>query len=272
MPDSTPLGPKAFIDPYGNIITCGPKIFVLHHNKIIYQQSVLADDLIEGIKTDASNRLWLLTRYSGISVFTIHPEDPVNYLQKFLSFNDELKDLSPRSMLLDKKDVIWIGTRFRGVISFMFTGNKLKKIQQFQTGQGLTDNFITALACDSSGNIIVGTQTGLDRLVVSTPNEYRIENITKSNNIFASIKTIWVNSRNETYALTNTGTLFQLLPVQPTGKKYEPQLFIEEIKVNGEPVQPGASSLRLPYNSQNLNFSIAAPTYVDEKLVLIATA
>jgi hypothetical protein len=150
----------------------------------------------------------------------------------------------------------------------MLTGNKLKKIQQFQTGQGLTDNFVTALACDSSGNIIVGTQTGLDRLVVSTPNEYRIENITKSNNIFGFIKTIWVNSRNETYALTNTGTLFQLLPVQPTGKKYEPQLFIEEIKVNGEPVQPGASYLRLPYNRQNLNFSVAAPTYIDEKQVL----
>jgi signal transduction histidine kinase len=269
MPGGLSMGSRSFIDPYGNIIFCSNQLLVLHRNKIINKQPVQPADVIEGITTDAVKRIWVLTRYSGIKVFTEHPDDPANYLQEFLSFKNEFINISPRCMLLDeKKHIIWVGTRYQGIISFLIAGNRLKKIQQFQTGQGLTDNFVTALACDSTGNIIVGTQAGLDRLIVSTPGKYRIENITKNNNIFDFIGNLWVNSRNETYALTNTGILYQLLPFQLKHEEYEPNLFIEEVTVNGEQVQQGVSHLRFPYKSQNITFNIAAPTYIDEKQVL----
>ncbi|MEO8404295.1 MAG: ATP-binding protein [Chitinophagaceae bacterium] len=268
LPDTSALESKSLVDPNGYIITYSrTHLYVVKQDMIIYQLPLRTDDFIEGIKTDAASRLWVLTRYSGIMIFTVHPESPEFYLQSSLAITNELKEISPRCMLLDKNNMLWIGTRYTGLVQYRFNGSGLQKLRQFQTTEGLTDNFVTSLAGDSLGNIIVGTQTGLDRLLVSTTGESRIENITRSSNIFGMMKTIWVNSQHETYALTNSGTLFQLLAPEKNNKNFQPQLFIQEIRNNNKTV-PFTASLRLPYSRQNLVFNIAAPTFIDEKQVL----
>ena len=113
----------------------------------------------------------------------------VAYLKLFkkeFQFIKELETASPRCMVFDHEDLLWVGTRSHGLMGFQYKNNQLKKIYHFQTHDGLTDNYVTALACDKNNNIIIGTQTGLDRLV-KTKNSYRIENLTKSNNIFSFI-------------------------------------------------------------------------------------
>jgi signal transduction histidine kinase len=113
----------------------------------------------------------------------------------------------------------------------------------------------------------VGTQSGLDRLVVAGDNEYRVENVTKSNNVFGFTKILWVDTRGEAYALQTTGAILEISPVVPITSKYIPQLFIEEISVNGKPIQNDRKTQSFSYKEQNLNFNVAAPTFVDEKQV-----
>ena len=70
-------------------------------------------------------------------------------------------------------------------MAFEYKNNQLRKLHQFRTQNGLTDNFVTSLACDANDNVIIGMQTGIDRLIKIKDSSYRLENITKSNNIFA---------------------------------------------------------------------------------------
>src|SRR6185436_16228514 len=122
---------------------------------------------------------------------SLHPEDPSHYLQKeFLSTN-KFGAASPRCMVIDKNEIIWTGTRYHGLMAFEYKNKQLKKLHHFQTQNGLTDNFVTALACDGDDNIIIGTQTGIDRLLKTPDAGYHLENITKSNNIFAFISHVW---------------------------------------------------------------------------------
>jgi signal transduction histidine kinase len=159
---------------------------------------------------------------------------------------------------------VWIGTRNDGLMAFELKDNQLKRVQHFRTQTGMTDNFIVSLACDGNDNIIAGTQTGVDRVIKLGDNNYRVENITKSNNIFSFINNVWVDRNNNAFALTNSGTIFQLEPVQSSPAMIQPLLLIEEMKVNGKTISRSLSPLRLKYYQRNINFSVAAPAFTDE--------
>ncbi len=160
-----------------------------------------------------------------------------------------------------------MGTRYDGLPGFEYKDNHLKKRYQFQTQNGLTDNFITSLATDGDNNIIIGTQTGLDRLIKLKDGSYRVENITKSNNIFSYISIVWTDTYRNAFALTNSGTVFQLEPAQAGKTAFEPQLLIEELKINGKPIPFFQSPLQLQYNESTISFSVAAPAFIDEKQI-----
>jgi hypothetical protein len=46
------------------------------------------------------------------------PEDPSNYLEQKRIFTKELSGFSPRSVIVDKNDNVWIGTRSHGIYVF----------------------------------------------------------------------------------------------------------------------------------------------------------
>ena len=261
------LGVERLIEENGNIIISSrPGITIIQNNKQVFEYPIPHTDAVEGIKRDAKGRLLVITRYMGIIVFTIHPDDPEHYLKPLYHFEKELDDISPRSVTFDKSGKIWIGTRFNGVIAYELNGAELKPIHQFQVQQGLTDNFITSLACDSSNNIIVGSPTGMDRLVLTGKNEYRIENITKSNNIFGSFENLWVDKKGNIHGIMGSNSLLQFSPPAPN-KSFTPQLFIEEIKVNGQPFWNYEKTARLSHSQRNLSLTLAAPAFLNEKQV-----
>lgn len=255
-------------DAAGNLIIAERYwVSVIRNNKPIFRYPVRVSDLVEALRFDKKGRLWLTTRFNGISVFALQPDQPSEYLKMIHHFEKELKDVSPRCMTFDRNDNIWIGSRHHGVLSFALTNGQLIRTGNYQTRQGLTDNFVTALACDTFNNILVGMQTGLDRLVRVDAKEYRIENITKSNGVFGYVVFTWVDRHNKGYALLNNGPLLQIAPMQSAKTNYEPELFIEELKVNGLPVNHHTAVLQLPYTQRNLSFSVAAPAFVDEQQV-----
>lgn len=265
--DTNSFGGRFVSDPYGNTILFEHNnICVFQNDKLLFTYPINSYDLIEGMHIDRNNQLWVVSRGSCLQILSIHPENPSHYLQHKQHFLKEFEKASPRWITVDNNELLWVGTRFDGLMAFEYKNNQLKKLYHFQTHNGLTDNFITSLACDADNNIIVGTQTGLDRLI-KTKDGYRPENITKSNNIFAYINYVWADVNNNAFAWSNTGNVFQVEPVRYTKDQAEPQLLIEEIKVNGKPVPQIVLPLRLKYFQRNISFNVAAPSFIDEKQI-----
>jgi ligand-binding sensor domain-containing protein len=156
---------------------------------MIYHLPIDKNEAVEELFFDKNDRLWIVKRSMETTVFDVHPENSSQYLQPVFRFEKEQIIGSPRSFVIDKKGIIWIGTRDDGVVGYEQKNNQLKQLYHFYSGNGLPINFVTALACDSSNNIIVGTQTGLDRIVFDSSTSYRVENLSKSSNFLVlSIK------------------------------------------------------------------------------------
>lgn len=254
-------------DPNNNMIFAEKdSIIAFYGREKIGTWPTYPDDFIENLSIDKENRLWVTTRGGGITIFGINPYHPNYYLDRRYQFEKELNGGSPRCMTFDRNNIAWIGTRSNGLMAFKLEGSELKLLLHLQRKQGLTDDFITTLACDSSNAILAGTQTGLDRIIFKDSNEWRIENITKRNNIFGYISQIWVNRFGEANAALRNGILLKISPVVNTTSAFTPDLFIEEIKVNGAPASK-VTGLRLPYTQRNLSISMAAPSFVDEQQV-----
>jgi signal transduction histidine kinase len=232
-------------------------------NKMIFHLSIDKPDLYEGLAFDKNDLLWAVKRYEGIDVFSLNPDNPLNYLQPVYHFTPGQITGSPRSFVIDKTGLIWIGTRDDGLICYKHTGNSLKQLYHFNTGNGLTDNFVTTLACDSLNNIIVGTQTGLDRIIFNA-NSYRVENLSKSSNFFALILWTWADTK-QAYALSYSGALLQLSPPAEQTLDYTPRLILEEMRVNAQPIPGDKKNFR--YKENNISFLVAAPSFLDEKQV-----
>jgi signal transduction histidine kinase/ligand-binding sensor domain-containing protein len=266
LPDSNAFGKKLKMDKYGNIITIMTTgLVVWKNNKLVYHIPVLPSDIVEGFSFDKNDLLWVVKRYLDTEVYSLHPENMSQYLQLVYRFPKTPGDGSPRCLTIDKTGLVWIGTRGDGLSAYMPDGNKLKKIHHFNTTNGLMDNFITTLACDSLNNIIVGTQTGVDRIVHDTTNSYRVENLTKSSNFFAYINDTWTDMNNQAYALTSTGRLLQISPGRMNEENFVPQLLIEEMRVNAQVSSLNKTSFS--YKENNISFFVAAPSFIDEKQI-----
>jgi len=267
IPDTVSFGGQAMADKDGDIIMSkSDALCVIRDDKLLFTCPLSPSDLVEGMHIDPLNRLWVISRYSGLEIFSIHPGSPAAYLEKEFLFAKEFEGVSPRSMVVDQDGKVWVGTRNNGLLAFSFDNSQLKKTGQYQTQNGLTDNFVTALTYDKNSNIIVGTQTGLDKLI-KTKEGYRPENITKSNNTFTYINYVWTDSDNNAYAWSNTGEILRIEPAVVSKNIIEPRLLLEGIKINGQNTEAPASSLILHYRQRNITFSVAAPSFIDEKQI-----
>ena len=128
----------------------------------------------------------------------------------------------------------------------------------------MTDNFITSLAIDSLNNIILGTQTGLDRILRLPENSFRVENLSKNSNSYAYITTTWADA-NQAYALTFTGVELQVSTLASEKIIQAPQLLLEEIKINAKTILQHHTSFS--HKENTISFFVAAPSFIDEKQI-----
>lgn len=259
---------KALLDPYGNIIIVAVKdeseffLYVVNNKKVIdiYPISIIVDQMA----VDASGRLWIITRNDQLLVFTLHPKDPSNYLHLLNDFSKEMSGLGLRSLTIDKNNNIWIGTRYLGAYYLNIKNLQINSIRQFSTKNGLTDNFIYSLTCDSLGNIWAGTQTGLDKIYLKN-GRFIISNVSRNNNFFQSVKQITVAPDNTVLALLAEGSLLKIAAGVTKQSDSVPHLLIVNMKVNGE--NQNESSHQFSYRQNNFSFSVAAPSFIDEKSI-----
>lgn len=234
---------------------------VFRNKKILadYAISYIADQLI----IDHNGRLWVITRNNDVMLFALHPETPSRYLQFIKNYSDELPQLGIRCIAEDSQHNIWLGTRYNGLYRLQFNNLELKSVRQYTTQNGLTDNFVYSLACDGNNTVWIGTQNGLDKIFVKD-GCYIIGNTGRVNNLFQTVEGIAVTGNSTVWALTMEGSLIHITS-EADSTVFKPQLCFTSFLVNDR--ERTDSTAEFSYNENNLFFSVAAPSFIDEKSI-----
>jgi sugar lactone lactonase YvrE len=141
---SSNIYPNLIVDKHGNVIVPGKyHLTAVINGKIIFKTRIPFFADIPA--TDSKGNIWIATRANDLLMYKTHPEDPSNYLEQKFFFKKELAGISPRSIIIDKNDNIWIGTRNHGIHVYSIENGKL--IQKFvlTPAHGLSDEFTSHL-------------------------------------------------------------------------------------------------------------------------------
>jgi signal transduction histidine kinase/ligand-binding sensor domain-containing protein len=256
---------NGIIDPYGNLILCaGSLLKVFLKNKTT--SSYTLDYFVDQPSFDPDGHLWIATRSNKLQVFTLHPEDPLHYLQLQYDLSGQMHLNYPRSLVVDDSGRVWIGTRYEGLYCFHYSPNHLTLLQHLTRKEGLSDNFINYLNCDHHNDIWASSPAGLDKLETSLP-PFIIKNITQSSHLFLSFKKVMTDRYGTAWALGESGNLLKVYAPAKNFGTFTPLLYIAQIKSGSMLFTDVDSIHRFSYRQNNLNFSIALPSFYDEKQI-----
>jgi signal transduction histidine kinase/ligand-binding sensor domain-containing protein len=265
--DSSVAAGDYLLDPYGTIIDVVAKngshhLSIIRKNKALIQYDL--DALADRLVLDKAGRLWTVSRTDHIMAFSLNPFDSSHYLRLIQSFSKGVSSMGARCITVDKENGLWIGTRYNGLYHFLFTGHQLYLKDHYTTKNGLTDNFIFTLACDSNNAIWVGTQTGLDK-IFKRGNNHIIANIGKNNNNFQFVTKIEIANDGTVWSLNNDGTILKVSPEPSSTDHPAPELLLTSVKMNNEEWNEAVRNFS--YKENSFSFTVAAPSFIDEKSI-----
>ena len=252
------------VDKNGNLIVPGKyHVTALINGKGIYQTRLnyFADYAV----SDTKGNIWIATRANDLYMYETRPNDPQNYLYQKLYFSKGIQGISPRSIIIDKNDNIWIGTRNHGIHVFYLDNGKLLKKFSITAAAGLSDDFTYHLACDADNNIWASSPLGLDKISVKNGVPV-VENLTRQNNIYQSVFKIVIDNNNTAWGTVSNG-LIKVVPEKERMIDYLPTLLISMTKA-GKDTIPVNDKASLSYKQNNLTFYFAATSFLDEKQVM----
>jgi ligand-binding sensor domain-containing protein/serine phosphatase RsbU (regulator of sigma subunit) len=216
-------------------------------NQQNFQRYTLLDSLtLFGITTlycDPHGDMWIGSEPRGDKPCLIR-YDTVNKTFRQIS---ALPGISPKTMVMDNKDVLWIGTG-QGLLAF-----KNDSIISILTqDDGLLSNNINLLAIGDDNSIYVGTNIGLNRYF---PESKRIYSYTERNG-FTGIETkpnaVFKSPSGDLWFGTANGAT-HFIPSKTEIRLLEPLTHIMNMRVNYETreMTPG---LKLNYNEKSVLF------------------
>ena len=259
---------NSLVDPFGAVLQLLQRDDSLYYLAVIKNRQMIFEcrisHMVDQMTIDHNGKLWLAARNNRIEVYKINPLNPSKYLQLEKGFDKDLPLMNPRSITVDKYNHVWIGSRYNGVYQFKYDGLSLQFVKQYTTKEGLTNNFIYALACGRNNTIWIGTQTGLDKIFFKN-GKYMITNPGKNNDIFQSVFIIRTGKDGTTWAMNNDGTLIKILPESSTQVPYTPSLLLTSIKVNDSLQFPAYHEFS--YNQSNFSFTVAATSFLNERSI-----
>jgi signal transduction histidine kinase/streptogramin lyase len=258
--DTIGIGGNACRDQNGNFILTSNKLTLLANGKVRQYPTQFADEAA----VDRYNRLWVVTREPGLAVYRINTSGAGPSLQLLKKFTSELPEINPRSLATDGKGRVWIGTRDHGLYCLFFDDLQLRSFRQLTMANGLSENFVNYLLCDTENTIWACTPTGLDKIRLEEDGHFTIEDITRSNDNYQFVDKVLSSARGVHWAMVRGG--FIKIDSSGHGKRSPaPSILFSKVLVGDKPIPDAtAGSLTLPYDSNTLSFFIGTPTFVDE--------
>ena len=255
----------ARIDKENFVGGAGNKLFII--SKGIAQETITLynPSYIFNMVVDKTGILWVGTWSSGLYKIKWHNDGKRISLAVADSLVGELPDQNIRALFMDKKNELWIGTRYKGAIRLLESEKGKYKMQYYGIPQGLTSNFVISVNGDEKGNIWVGTTQGLDKLIPSK-GQYRIFNFGKINNIYSRIREISFLNNDYLVAGGIPAVIYARDLQQDTLPP--PVVYITKVvagtKVSEGTIKDGQQT-RLSYHQPQIYFEFCALQFINEK-------
>ena len=216
-------------------------------NEKNFQRYTIMDSLtvtnITALYCDPNGDIWIGIEPSGKKPGLIR----YNSAKKDFRQVSVLPGIIPKTMIMDSKGVLWIGTG-QGLLAF----KNDSIISTLTQDDGLLSNNINLLAIGDDGSIYIGTNIGLNRYF---PESRRIFSYTERNG-FTGIETkpnaVFKNPAGDLWFGTANGAI-HLTPSETATQSLEPLTHIMSMRVNYETreMTPG---LKLNYNEKSVLF------------------
>jgi signal transduction histidine kinase/ligand-binding sensor domain-containing protein len=257
--DTTMIDGNACFDKRGNLILpTQNKLTVVVDGKILQRRlSHLADQAA----VDKYNRIWVITRSNELSVYRIAGSAASPFLELLCRYPRLLPDISPRSMTIDGEGHLWVGTRDHGLYCLFFDGLRLVSYRQISMADGLAENFIVNLLCDTANNVLACTPTGLDKIRFSK-GHFLIDDVTPCNDMYQRLYKILPSAPGLYWVAARDGFM-KISPSMEEKSSYIPSVLFSKVLV-GDKAIPDSTNLSLPYDSNTISFYIGTPTFVEE--------
>jgi ligand-binding sensor domain-containing protein len=244
----------------GNSVTAvlpGRKVVSEPLNQFV-DKAVLTDD----------DFLFVITRSMNIYIYKINPSDPDNYLRLVNKYDWQDRNIEPRSFDIDGSGRLWMGTRQRGLVCYSIRNGQMEFLRQITVKDGLTENFIKYVHCDSKGNVWASTPTGLDKISFEDKG-IQIENVTKASNMYLDV---WKteDDRNGIIWAVATSGLVKIYPSDKSSIPVQPEIILSKFSINNQEQPFPQERLNLKHFQNNLSFRVAAPSFFDEKQTLFS--
>ena len=253
----------AVADHFENILIAGHNFLTVIGRDTVFRAPV--NYLADQIACDKNGNIWIANRLEELENFKIHPGNSPAYLRQHAVYKKEVEGIAPRSIALDKEGHIWVGTRYKGIFIFKIENDRLIFLHRITSHNGLSENFVSFLACDQDNNIWACTPSGLDKISVKN-DRYIIENLTRQNNIYPGILKVSVDNNRTAWALLSSG-LIKITPERQQPSGYTPQLMFMQIRAGTDTIND-VHTASFSYKKNNLSFHFSAPSFMDEKQIL----
>jgi ligand-binding sensor domain-containing protein len=252
----------AAIDRFGNIFSGSYGGLHVQPGKTLEPKAPL-NMRIDNLLIDRNGYLWAGTFDKGL--YRIEYTDS----NEKISFSQQqhlLQGRDIRFLYEDRKGNVWVGTRYHGVYMLRTDHAKVRIVQHFHQGTGLTSNWIRSIAEDANGCIWLGFYLGLDKLIPQDTT-YRIFNFSRINNYFPSINHLAIDQNNTLWLATSQGLVnikdgeLEKLPAPP--------VYITSVHSDDSLFTYGRNEkLILSYKQSELQFEFTAPALINEKKIV----
>jgi ligand-binding sensor domain-containing protein/serine phosphatase RsbU (regulator of sigma subunit) len=203
----------------------------------------LTVSIITALYCDPNGYMWIGTEPRGDKPVVIR----CDIVKKDFKPIPVLHGMIPKTMVVDKKGILWIGTG-QGLIAFR-NDSILSTVTQ---DDGLLSNNINLLTVGKDGSIYIGTNNGLNRYF---PDTKRIFSYTERNGftgIEAKPNAVYESPEGDLWFGTANGAI-KLSPDKTITKSLEPLTHIMDMRVNYE-TREMTPDLKLNYNEKSVLF------------------
>lgn len=205
---------------------------------------------------DADGNIWAGTE-NGLCKYNEEKKNWKRYVN-ILGNEKSIHNNNIRSLCLDKKGILWIGTNGGGLNRY---NKEQDNFSHFTVENGLADDQIFSLACDNYGMLWMGTNHGICRF---NPEDYTCKNFTEKDGIqnFEYNTGAALKLKDGTLLFGGVAGYNIIDPDKIENKSAAPPVVvISSFKVFDKEILLGNNIITLNYKENNLAFEFAALSY-----------